>query len=225
MAASGYHEWINPNLVSALDPIAGRRVLEIGCGSGRLGEHMKAKGAGRYVGVELVPEVAERARPRLDAVYAGDIERMELPLADGSFDYLVLGDVLEHLVDPWTVLRRCARFLGPGGQVVTSIPNVNHATILCGLMEGRWEYTDAGLLDRTHLRFFTLVEIGRLFQDAGLVFDDVVACKNTTPELDAFVRDLDAVRRKYGIGSDRFAVEATTYQWLIKAHRAPAATG
>jgi 2-polyprenyl-3-methyl-5-hydroxy-6-metoxy-1,4-benzoquinol methylase len=219
MEPHAYYDSINENLIAAMDPIAGKHVLEIGCASGRLGERMKADGAARYVGVERVPQVAALAQTRLDEVVVGDVEQMALPFAPESFDYIVFGDVLEHLTDPWTVLRRSVAYLKPGGAIVASIPNVNHVTILCGLLQGRWEYADAGLLDRTHLRFFTLHEIIDLFAQAGLAFDQATACRNMTPQLEGIAADLDALRRKYGLGSDRFSLETRTYQWLITARR------
>ena len=212
-----YYDFVNNNLVAAMDPIAGRSVLEIGCASGALGEVMKRRGASCYVGVEAVPEVAERARARLDRVYVGDAEKMVITEPPRSFDYVVFGDVLEHLADPWTTLRRCATFLKPEGLVVASIPNINHASIFHGLLSGRFEYTDAGLLDRTHLRFFTLSEIGLLLERAGLACVNVTGCVVPAPELEGLAADLDALRRKHGLGGERFKAEVQTYQWMIKA--------
>lgn len=216
---SDYYEFVNPTIAAAMDPIAGRQVLEIGCASGGLGALMKSRGAARYVGVEAVPEVAERARLRLDQVYLGDVERLTIPEPPRSFDYLVFGDVLEHLADPWTALRRCTELLKPEGVVLASIPNINHASIFHGLLHGRWAYTDAGLLDRTHLRFFTLAEIEALFEQAGLAVRHVTGCVILPPELEALAADLCALRRRHAAGTDRFDVEIRTYQWMIKACR------
>ena len=89
-----------------------------------------------------------------------------------SVDCLVFGDVLEHLVDPWAALTRLSRLVREGGQVLACIPNVQHYSVIVNLLRGKWDYQDEGLLDRTHLRFFTLSGIQDLFAKAGLrVFD------------------------------------------------------
>jgi 2-polyprenyl-3-methyl-5-hydroxy-6-metoxy-1,4-benzoquinol methylase len=114
-----------------------------------------------------VAEIADKARSRLDKVIVGGIE--EQPgLPDGYFDCIVFNDVLEHLVDPWTVLRSIKVKLKSGGCVVASIPNVRHFSNLRQLiLEKEWRYMDCGVLDRTHLRFFTEKSIRRMFEDCG----------------------------------------------------------
>jgi SAM-dependent methyltransferase len=153
--------------IAELVPAEAKRVLEVGCGQGLLGKLLRSRG--HYVaGLELVPEVAEEARPNLDEIFCGDVERAELPWAAESFDALVMADVLEHLLDPWRVLAKVVRCLRPGGVAVASVPNVQNYRIIRDLVRGRWEYADSGLMDRGHLRFFTYREIVRLFDGAGL---------------------------------------------------------
>src|SRR5262249_29387460 len=118
-------------------------------------------------GLELDPDAAAAARTRLDAVHEGDIETATPPLAEGSFDAAVCGDVLEHLRDPLVFLRRLRGWLRPNGTLVASIPNVRHHTVIRSLLAGNWTYEPAGLLDRTHLRFFTRREAEKLFHRAG----------------------------------------------------------
>lgn len=134
------------------------RVLEIGCGSGAtLGWLRQQKGATHTVGVEIAESAAKTARNVVDEVYCLDFEHHDLPGDDQQFDLILCLDVLEHMVDPWAVIDRLAsRYLDTGGALVVSLPNVRHYSVVLPLLfGGRWDYEDAGLLDRTHLRFFT----------------------------------------------------------------------
>jgi SAM-dependent methyltransferase len=158
--------------VAALVPPDCRRVLEVGCGEGRLGALLKRRGC-RVAGLELVPEAAERARERLDEVATADVEADGFPFSPGSFDAVIFADVLEHLVDPWRVLREAAALLVPGGAVVASIPNVQNLDVVRRLLTGRFEYRERGILDRGHLRFFTLHSTRGLFAQAGLTLAHV----------------------------------------------------
>lgn len=151
-----------------------RRVLDVGCATGYLGEALIAQGC-RVSGVELDPVAAERATEVLDEVFVTDLETADLVdhFGPGSFDVVVLGDVLEHLRDPLRLLRGTVGLLADKGSVVISIPNVAHAALRLALLQGRWEYSDRGLLDRTHVQLFTRASLLRLVRDAGLVAVDV----------------------------------------------------
>lgn len=140
-------------------------ILEIGCGKGRTGYELKTRGkAAKVIGIELVESVACEARSYLDEVYCGDLESMTLPFADSEFDYILAADVLEHLRDPWLMVTRLRRYLKSDGFMVASIPNVQYYRVIKDLMfKGEWRYTDGGLLDISHLRFFTKKSIVQLF--------------------------------------------------------------
>jgi SAM-dependent methyltransferase len=166
-----YYDQARPE-VAALVPPECRRVLEVGCAAGELGHLLRTRGH-HVTGVKLVPEVAERARGRLDRVVTADVEADGLPFAPGSFDAVVFADVLEHLVDPWRVLREAAAVLAGGGVVVASIPNLQNVDVLRRLVRGRWEYRARGITDFGHLRFFTLHTIRGLFAQAGLTLEHV----------------------------------------------------
>lgn len=169
---SGYFSFSRPELV-ALIPSSATRVLEIGCGAGRLGESLKKRQAVEVVGIELVPAAATEAARRLDQVLVGDVETMQLPFEDDSFDVIVCGDVLEHLREPDRLLQRARNWLRPGGRLISSIPNVRNHSVVRSLLEGNWTYEPAGLLDRTHLRFFTRREIEKLFFRAGYRIESI----------------------------------------------------
>ena len=163
-----YYEGLNEDLLLLL-PDTARRILDVGCGAGRLGEAIKQKHPDAIVhGIEREPEVAERAAEVLDRVFEADLD-YGLPELDRPYDAILCGDVLEHLVDPWSRLEDLVGHLAPNGSVVASLPNVRHYKVVRDLLfDGRFRYRDKGILDRTHLRFFTRRSMHELFEGAGL---------------------------------------------------------
>jgi SAM-dependent methyltransferase len=169
-----YYDQARPE-VADLVPKECQRVLEVGCAGGQLGRLLKARGH-HVTGVELVPEVAETARSWLDHVVTADVETDGFPFAPNSFDCVLFADVLEHLIDPWRVLREAVDVLSPSGRVIASIPNVQNIDVIWRLLRGRWDYRERGITDFGHLRFFTLRSIHGLFQQARLEIVHV-SCK------------------------------------------------
>ena len=157
-------------------PRDARRILDLGCSTGALGAALKARQDVVVVGVEpSVPDAAEAAR-RLDRVAVLGVEAF---LTKGTppeapFDCLVAADVLEHLVDPWSVLAASTDLLAPGGTAVVSLPNVAYWRGLVRIVRGgRWPLDDEGVFDRTHLRWFTHHDALELLRQAGLHIVDV----------------------------------------------------
>src|SRR2546427_383590 len=144
----------------------GDRVLEVGCSSGALTEHIAAMGC-RVTGIEVRPDAADRARRFAEDVLVGDLTTMPLALHLVDFDAIRLSDVLEPLVDPVGALRRLFPFLREGGRFVVAIPNVAHWFVRFHLLAGRFAYGDSGILDRTHLRFYTRDTARALLEQAG----------------------------------------------------------
>lgn len=154
------------------DPLA--RILEVGCGAGSTGAAALSEGkCGRFCGVELCERAARQAAQRLSEVVVGDVEKIPLPWAGGSFDVLILSEVLEHLVDPWSVLRKLRPLLTTGALVLASSPNVCHYSIIRMLLRGQWELQDRGVMDRTHLRWFTFDSYREMFESAGFRVEHV----------------------------------------------------
>jgi 2-polyprenyl-3-methyl-5-hydroxy-6-metoxy-1,4-benzoquinol methylase len=151
------------------------RVLEVGCGTGNTLAWLKAnKGCSWVGGVEIFREAAEEARWKLDALYEGDVEALDLPIEAESLDAVLCLDVLEHMVDPWRVVRRLHALLRPGGVLIASIPNVrNFRVVLPLLLLGKWDYADSGPLDKTHLRFFVRKTTVELLECSGMTVDTV----------------------------------------------------
>lgn len=166
----GYFDRARREIEPLLPPHAAQ-VLEVGCGSGATLQWLKHSGrCHSTTGIEMQPQAAELARGRVDHLHVGDAEQLvRLGFSDASFDLVLCLDVLEHLVDPWSLVVQVQRLLKPGGLLVASIPNVRHARVVLPLLlQGRWQYEDAGQLDRTHLRFFTRESALQLLQVPGL---------------------------------------------------------
>jgi 2-polyprenyl-3-methyl-5-hydroxy-6-metoxy-1,4-benzoquinol methylase len=142
----------------------GRRLLDVGAADGVLARRLSERDW-RVTAIEADPALAEAAAPHCEAVIRADLNA-GLPELAGPFSVIVYGDVLEHLVDPLAVMRGLDRALAPGGSIVLSIPNVAHLWVRLSLLAGRFEYRDRGLLDRTHLRFFTERSLRELLREA-----------------------------------------------------------
>jgi 2-polyprenyl-3-methyl-5-hydroxy-6-metoxy-1,4-benzoquinol methylase len=159
--------------VQELVPAGARRILDLGCSSGALGAALRERQGSEVVGVELDPVYAGRARSRLDEVVEADLEVLFADPGEvaalGRFDCLVAADVLEHLRDPWSVMRAAARTLSAGGTAVISVPNVRYWETFRELgVRGSWPRREEGIFDATHLSWFTLSDARGLLTEAGL---------------------------------------------------------
>lgn len=143
-------------------------ILEIGCGNGDTGALAISEGkCASYCGIELYGPAAEVAKSKITEVITGDVENVELPWPSQSFDSLILSEVLEHLVDPWAVLRKLKLLMKPDALVFASTPNMSHYSIILMLLRGEWRLADKGAMDRTHLRWFTPQAFRELFESCG----------------------------------------------------------
>ncbi len=214
-----YYGNINTDVLRKI-PVTSTRVLEIGCGMGRLGQTFKARvPSSAYFGVELMNEAVQQARARLDAVVCANIEHdvaRVLELAE-SFDALVLDDVLSQFQDPWRVLNELRAFMAPDGMCVACMPNVGHWSMVAELLQGKWRYADQGLLDRTHLRFFTLDTAVELFEKAGWTVLDALPRKLQAEETEAALKTLLPAAMAMGMSEKQARVNLTAFQWVIRA--------
>jgi 2-polyprenyl-3-methyl-5-hydroxy-6-metoxy-1,4-benzoquinol methylase len=167
--APDYFQQARSEMISFVPPRS-RFVLEVGCGSGEFASLLKARLPDAMVwGIEPSPTAAAEAASRIDKVIPRGFGPGTTPeLAGKKFDCVVFNDVLEHLVDPEDALRRCRDHLADDGVIVASIPNILFFyEITKILLDEDWQYSEHGILDKTHLRFFTRKSIVRLFQTAG----------------------------------------------------------
>ncbi len=154
------------------------RILDVGASTGYLGAALKQSGFQRVCGIERDVACADEARPFYETMAVCDIEQGSPPWGDASFDVVICADVLEHVSEPWQVLRRLSRLVVPDGWVVISLPNIAHWSARLSLLFGRFHYTNSGLMDRGHLRFFTRRTARTLLTESGLSL-----CKETVTPL------------------------------------------
>lgn len=179
---SGSHLYfLNPDHVQAglLDLIdhEPRLVLDVGCYCGATGETVKRRWPGATViGIEPLAEAAELAIARIDRVITGTLESVDFDaagIAPKTVDTIILADVLEHMFNPWHALQRLRTLLTDDGVVLASIPNVRNLGLIHNLVNGSWTYQGGGLLDITHIRFFTLAEVHKMFAQTGFAVTEV----------------------------------------------------
>ena len=156
-----------------MDMVAhGSLVLDVGCHTGIMGEALKERKEAKVIGLDTDVNALHIARGRLDAALMLDVEGdtwAEHLIAEGysRFDAIIFGDVLEHTRRPERILSQAKKLLSEGGIAIVSVPNVAHWRVRLGLFFGKFEYTDHGILDRTHLRFFTQRTSRRLIEESG----------------------------------------------------------
>lgn len=167
-----YFKGDRPEMIKYV-PFSAKRILEVGCGEGLFAKLLIGKKAEREVwGVELNSEAAQIASQSLTKVYVGAIENVMNDLPGAYFDLIIFNDVLEHLVDPCIVLTGIREKLNNKGQILASIPNLRFAKVIYNLLIKKdFTYTEMGILDSTHLRFFTINTIKKLFIESGYDID------------------------------------------------------
>ncbi len=175
---------------TAIEPILPDRmgsVLEVGCGTGATMSWLRSNRSVDYaVGIEIVPRMASEARSAFDEVICSNIETAQLAL-NRKFDVVVALDVLEHLVDPWTSVRCLSNLLTDGGLFLASIPNAAHWTLTFPLFfRGSWDYQPDGILDKTHLRFFSEATARSLFEDSNFAIEQLRYVKSYPGHSPAF---------------------------------------
>lgn len=217
-----YYSMVNPAIIRNL-PEDSRKILDVGCGAGALGAYIKKiRPTASVDGMEVIAAAAQKARSVLDDVYEIDLDTFsELPKNLPTYDTIIFGDVLEHLRDPEKTLRVLLDALEPGGVVVASIPNVKHWSVVLPLIANDdFTYTDAGLLDRTHIHLFTLKESLKMFDAVGL--ENILKCEpvslpNPNPEV---LKPLLDCARSYGAHDVNVTQELfNAYQYLFVAKK------
>jgi len=194
-----------------------RRILDVGCAAGKVGAGLKGRQGAEVWGVECNAQPAAQAAKLLDRVITAPVEQALQELPRGYFDSIILSDVLEHLVDPAAVLAGLAHKLAPTGELVVSLPNVGHWSVLQGLLEGSWEYRDAGILDRTHLRFFTRESALKLFAAAG--FSATSVTQITLSGEEGMPERLRQALQQAGVAGPQLGGDSAAYQYLFRLVR------
>jgi trans-aconitate methyltransferase/glycosyltransferase involved in cell wall biosynthesis len=218
--APGLPDDANPDLLARI-PLTARVVWDIGCGTGKLGMlYKRYNPQARVLGIEADPARARVAATRLDEVVVGDVETLANPFArHGPPDCIVYGDVLEHLRAPEAVLAAHARLLAPDGLILICVPNVEHWSFAARLLAGSWAYEDSGLLDRTHLRWFTASGMAQALREAGLSAVDMAPRVFQSDSHGAFVRALAPALAALGTDAAEYERRSAPLQFVWRARR------
>lgn len=163
----------NDSLIKMLAMVGkGKRVIDFGCATGYFAKLLSQEGC-EVTGVEVNPDAAKVAEQYCKRVIVADLDNTDIKsfVGEDVFDVVTFGDVLEHLKDPWTFLRSVKDLLTPNGYIVASVPNIAHGSVRLALVEGRFDYAELGLLDSTHIRFFTYDSLHYLFESTGYAIE------------------------------------------------------
>jgi tRNA A58 N-methylase Trm61 len=194
--------------------------MEIGCGSGALARECRKRfPIAEYLGVEINPEYAALAARYCNRTLVVDIEAAgdDFWEAHADRDCWIFADVLEHLRDPWLILRRIRAILPAKGVVVACIPNIQHWSVQVNLLLGNFRYEDIGLLDRTHLRWFTRKTIIEMFETTGYVIQQGAPRIFEEPNRAKFLPAIEQMARLVGADPQRAIADCLPLQYVIRA--------
>ena len=193
-------------------------VLDVGCSTGDLGKALQEQKNCTVTGVDYDKNAVSRAKKVLSEAVCADIEKEPLDklFSGKKFDFIIFADVLEHLNDALAVINSASKLLAADGSIIISVPNVAHSSVRLALFEGRFNYTEEGLLDKTHLRFFTKESLDQLLYDAGLL--PVAVEKTFLGALDTEIPiEAGGVITDDLIKTAEMQDEGTTYQFVVRA--------
>lgn len=219
MTQTPIHESHNPDLLRIIPP-ACTQLIEIGCSAGALAREFKRTNPScNYFGVDIDEAYVELARRHCDEAQALDIEAMSEAFYDGhrQRDCWIFGDTLEHLRDPWRVLRNIRSVIPKHGSVVACIPNVQHWSLQVRLSVGDFRYEDAGLLDRTHVRWFTRQTILELFAHTGFNVVEGFPRIFEEPTRDKFLPIIGVLAKNAGANPEMAMKDAMAFQYVVRA--------
>jgi 2-polyprenyl-3-methyl-5-hydroxy-6-metoxy-1,4-benzoquinol methylase len=205
----------NENLIPYIkeEPSSEFNVLEVGCDCGATLLEIKHRFPNAHMYGSEINERSARIAACVANVCVNNIEEQNLPFDSIRFDYIILGDILEHLRNPLKALKYCTRLLNQGGHIIASIPNLMHISVIESLLNGNFTYTETGLLDKTHIHFFTFNEIVRMFQEAELEIEDILSKEDWISESQKeLIEQLD----KLNIASEKFMFLAFQYIVIAK---------
>jgi SAM-dependent methyltransferase len=217
-----YPDNANHDLLERI-PLSAGVVLDVGCNTGALGAaYRRFNPRARLLGIEKDPVAAERASHRLDQVAVVDVEENPLPFTlDRPIDCIVYGDIIEHLRDPWAVLRQQAEALSDDGTMLICVPNMQHWSFADRLLRGTWKYEPSGLLDETHLRWFSLETVREGLEAAGLVPHDVAPRTFDAAKAQEFASMIAPALTRLGVDPSAYAQRAAPLQYVWRVLKRP----
>ena len=203
-----------------LMPAGARTVVEVGCSSGALArEYKKINPSCRYVGIDVMPQYLPLALRYCDAVHALNIEQADDAVLRDTLagDCWVFGDTLEHLVDPWALLSRIRKVIAGDGCIVACIPNAQHWSVQARLSCGQFRYEESGLMDRTHLRWFTRTTMIDLFQASNFRIVAGIPRIFDEPMKEKVIPAIRLMASSIGADPDVAVQDALPFQYVIRA--------
>ena len=213
------HEIANIDLLKII-PTSLNTLLEVGCSSGALGrEYKKNNPKCFYKGLEIEESYAQLAKRHCDEVIVGDIELLNESfwINHSNIECWIFADVLEHLKDPWSCLKKIRKILPQNGSIVACIPNIQHWSLQVSISLGNFSYQDIGLLDRTHLRWFTRKTILEMFNDTGFEVQQILPRIFDEPNRDNFLSLIQRTASRAGGDPSEAVRDAMPLQYLVKA--------
>jgi 2-polyprenyl-3-methyl-5-hydroxy-6-metoxy-1,4-benzoquinol methylase len=221
---SDYPDVLNPDLLDRI-PLDADVVLDVGCHKGMLGAvYRRRNPRARVIGVDNDVDSVRVAATRLTEAACLDIETDPLPFeVPGGYDCIIYGDVLEHLRDPWRIMREHAALLSPRGVMLICVPNVAHWGVVLKLINGSFDYEDRGVLDRTHLRWFTLATMEKALMETGLQLCDVSPRIFDQAGAEALADALKDGLAALGVSRETFLSRSAPMQFIWRARRTPTA--
>lgn len=196
------------------------RVVEVGCSSGSLAKaYIDANADCHYTGIEINAKFAEVARQFCSEVVNGNIEHFDEKKFLNLFpsDCWIFGDVLEHLYDPWALLRRIRQLVAPDAQIIACVPNAQHWSMQIKLNCGQFRYQDQGLMDRTHIRWFTRITMIEMFASSGYKIIEGVPRIFDEPNREKILPSIRDMALASGADPEQAVKDAIPLQWVVKA--------
>ncbi|WP_088281784.1 bifunctional 2-polyprenyl-6-hydroxyphenol methylase/3-demethylubiquinol 3-O-methyltransferase UbiG [Ideonella sp. A 288] len=212
------HSIVNADLLALIPPNA-RRVVEVGCMHGAMARAYRATNpAAEYVGIDIDPDYAAVAASACTEALAGDIETFGGAAFDNLFpsDCWIFGDCLEHLRDPWRQVARIREAIDPDGCLLACIPNAQHWSLQMRLASGLFRYEDSGLMDRTHLRWFTRVTMMEMFLQAGWRIDHAISRQLPAQPPAGLMDAIRTLAAAGGVDPEQAAVDANAFQYVFR---------
>jgi len=221
MEQTAAHSNHNQDLLASMPRAS--TIVEVGCSTGALARaYKKQNPTASYTGIEVDEGYGAQARPWCSSVLIGDVEDLlfsDKLRADLQAQLYVFGDSLEHLRDPWSVLARVHQLLLPGGTICACISNAQHWSLQARLSIGDWTYEDSGLMDRTHLRWFTRNTIERLFIEADFKIESIQPRIFPHPGSETVSKQIMAMAKILGRDPLIAARDAQPLQYVIRARK------
>lgn len=219
MKQTPIHDGYNPDLLNMI-PLTAKNIIEIGCSSGALAREFKKRVDNvNWVGVEIDPNYAEIAKKYCEETLVQNIDNCDKNFYNhfSDRDCWVFGDTLEHLKDPWAVLNKIRNIIPQGGVLVSCIPNAQHWSLVIRLAIGNFTYEDSGLLDRTHLRWFTRKTIYELFESQGFCVTDCRPRIFQEPGRENFLPAISEIAKACGVDPNYVLNDVMPLQYVVKA--------